>query len=153
MIFFKKKPIPAVLTVEAFARWIRAKSPQPLAFFLSLDEEEQETLALVGDAYMEDLCLGIGFAVKDPDGAKAGLDAMRAPNSPEAEGDILLKMAQASARKATADLPSEAVAYPNLTMGGTSDRRIERVAATQRKADESRSFLGRKPDAVKETVK
>ena len=69
MSLFRKTPPPAPLTNDAFARWLRAKSPQPLAFFLSLGELEQETLAGLGDDYTEDLMIASAFATRDPDAA------------------------------------------------------------------------------------
>lgn len=148
MSLFRKKITILDLTDEAYNRWLRARSPQPIGFFLDLEEVEQESLALLGDEYTQDFCLGIGFAVHDPVAAQAGLDAAENPAS---EGDLLMRLAHAAARKAQGGTngaePAPRQKTPP-TMGGLSERHIERVAATQREADEARSFLGRKPDPV-----
>lgn len=146
-----RKPTPAAveLTDEAFSRWLRARSPQPLAFFLSLSESEQEALALLGDEYTQDLCLGIGFAVHDPLVAQAGLDAAENPAS---EDNLLLRIAQTAARKAQdARAPSGAPTRGRgpTSMGGFQERTLERVKAKQREADEARSFCGRPPDSIR----
>lgn len=140
------RPTVLSLTDESYMRWLRARSPQPIGFFLDLEEVEQEALALLGDAYTQDVCLGIGFAVNDPIGAQAGLEE---PAGPGDSQDPLLRLAQQAARKARST-PESVLTTPATrgapTMGGLSERSVARVAATQKKADESRSFLGKAPD-------
>jgi len=146
MSIFRSKKNIVELTDEAYARWLRARSPQPLSFFLGLAESEQEALALLGDEYTQDLCLGIGFAVQDPVGAQAGLDASSAGS-----GDLLSQLAMIAAQKSqdapTSDAGEMRRSRP-ITMGGVTERRQAKQDEAQKKLDESRSFLGRKPDSL-----
>lgn len=148
MSLFRKTTTTVDLTDEAYSRWLRARSPQPISFFLGLGESEQETLAILGDEYTQDVCLAIGFSVHDPVAAQAGLDAVE---SPAAEGDLLMRLAQAAARKAQAspDAARAPAATPSgLTLGGITERREGLQEDRQRAQDKGKSFLGRKPDPV-----
>ena len=81
-MFFRRKPAPeppAVdVTNDAFRRWLRAHRP-PLLWFLGLSEDEQETLALIGDEHAQQTAIDFGYAIADPQLAEAGIGA--------AEGD------------------------------------------------------------------
>ena len=62
-MFKKKREL--LLTNEIYARWLRAMRP-PFTWFLEQSEEDQEQMALLGDEYLADLCVAVGFAVADP---------------------------------------------------------------------------------------
>ena len=64
---------PVSLDNESYSRWIRALRPQPLGWFLSQHDTDQETMACIGDEYQEDFAIGLGYAIRDPDAAAAGL--------------------------------------------------------------------------------
>lgn len=70
---FNKSSLP-VVTNETFSRWLRAGRP-PFSWFCGLAEEEQEQLALLGDDYAQDLVIAVGYAVRDPELADAGISA------------------------------------------------------------------------------
>ena len=67
----RKAPVEVQCTQAAFRRWLRAQRP-PLTWFLALAEDEQQVLADLGEQQARDLCVGIGYAVRDPKGAEAG---------------------------------------------------------------------------------
>lgn len=149
MIFRSKTPPPAPLTNDAFARWLRARSPQPLAFFLSLDELEQETLAGLGDDYAEDLAIATAYAIRDPDAAAIGVG--RDDDSDDAiEADLA---ARVGAAIIGAHGPAQATpARTAPTMGGVSQRRAQREHGDRVAKDEGRRLFGRAPDPVAEPV-
>jgi hypothetical protein len=103
-----------------------------VAWFLGLTGLEQEALAKIGDEYQQDICVGIGYAVLNPQAADAGLDA---ETNPASETALLRQMLESPA-----------------TMGGITQRQqeadTETERATQSGKDVRRSFLGREPDEV-----
>lgn len=62
-----------VLDEESYARWLCAGRPQPVTWFLGLTAEQQEALAQLGDEYAQETAVAIGYAVRDPEAAKAGM--------------------------------------------------------------------------------
>ncbi len=97
-IFRMRAPKTAKLTNETYGRWLRAGSP-PFDWFMQLGELEQEQLACIGDEYVQDCCVALGYAINDPQAASAGVQSERG----EAEGDIVLasKLAENLVRKLT----------------------------------------------------
>lgn len=79
---FRRRQPPLVLTADAYRRWLRAQRP-PLADFVRLSDVEQEALALLGDEYVQDAIVAVGYALADPRAADAGLDAQRGTESGE----------------------------------------------------------------------
>lgn len=73
MWFFHQQTVPTV-TNEIYSRWLRAGRP-PFPWFCGLVEDEQEQLALLGDDYAQDLVIAVGYAVRDPELADAGISA------------------------------------------------------------------------------
>lgn len=128
------------LDEAGFERWMRANRP-PLPWFLGLQELEQERLAQLGDLHSQDVCLGIGYAVRDPDIAKAGRD----PQNIEGETALLeLMLRGAMARTPNAQPQHDRIPQP--TMGGIKQRQTK---IQERKAEERASGLrlfGRAPD-------
>lgn len=90
-----RRELPLV-TSEVYGRWLRAQRP-PFQWFAELGELEQEALAGVGDGYVENLAIAIGFAVQDPAAAASGVDTQR--GDPEAEAELLGRMAAATVRR------------------------------------------------------
>lgn len=121
---------PAVtLTAEAFARWLRAQRPE-LKWFLALPEDEQETLATIGEQYISDVAVAVSYAIKDPQVAELG--ARMAAGDDAAELSLLQMVAKQS----------------GPTFGGISARKTARAAATQATKNTGRSLFGRAPDPV-----
>jgi len=154
---FKRKKQPEVdLTTAAYQRWLRACRPQPLTWFLGLSDVEQDALADLGDEYVQDAILGIGYAVQDPEAASTGVAALAGDLN--AEGDLLAKVAAAAAQRimqgrqgaqgaAGGHRGPVAPAVP-LSMSGLKDRRVNAERTRQDAKDSRRSFAGRAPDAV-----
>jgi len=132
MIFRRKPPPEVTLTNESFGRWLRAGRPQPITWFLAIDEDAQEQLAILGDEYQQDVCVGIGYAVADPQLADAGLDAADSVESEE----VLV-------RRAAADLAA------NIFRGSMGQQQPLSPAKTTNGTTEPTppSFLGQAPDA------
>ena len=151
---FKRKPLPEVsLTSDAYRRWLRAHSPQPLSFFLGLTEIEQETLAGLGEEYDEDSFIAQAWAHRDPEAAAFGA-------TDEDDDEVGLDLEASMAQRMTANILAQTVQAAHEapgstplrdppTMGGISKRR----AATERDAktayNEGRRLMGRAPDEVK----
>lgn len=121
-----KAPDLPELTNEVYARWLRAYRPAPLSWFLSLSVLEQEQLALIGDDHRKDTCLAIGWAVRNPAAAEAGVAA--AAGDPEGEVELVRQLAgrvlQDIARAAQAPSrstiePPRPAAPPEPKMGPT----------------------------------
>lgn len=132
------------LTNDAFARWLRAQRP-PFGLFLGLSEIEQEQLALLGDEYVQDVAVAVGYAVADPALASAGLEG----DSVEAD----VTRTEALARKvAESILGRQAAASPRIssdapTMSGFQERAAQRRTERQQ-ADAGRPFLGAPSEAT-----
>lgn len=91
MIFRRRRAPRPELTNDAFRRWLRAWRP-PLEFFLGLSEIEQEQLAMMGDAYSQELLIGVGYAVRDPVVAEAGAQAIS--GAPAGEETLVRKLVE-----------------------------------------------------------
>ena len=142
-MIFSRKTLEAVLTNEAYSRWLLACRPQPIAWFLGLSQLEQETLAALGQEHTEDICIGIGYAVQDPAAAEAGLDA---DTNPESEEVLVRRLAAEFVAKAQNGTQEAAKPATPLSMGGVSQRREESDQARQASKDRSRVLFGRLPD-------
>ena len=139
---------PPVLTNEAYERWLQAMRPQPLQWFLGLDEGDQVALASLGTEYVQDICLGIGYAVADPDLAEAGLDAA---DNPESESKLLQRLVSGVAEQMLgAEQAAQTLGEPEtVSMGGVSQRQKVRAQSEQETKNKGRSLMGRVPDKVK----
>ena len=138
---FRRKPPtpPPELTNDGFRRWLRAHRP-PLQWFLGLSEIEQETLAGIGDEYAARAALDIGYAVRDPELAEAGMAAMA--GDPSGEAVLAQRVAQAMASK-LAQAAQPATAKPADSFAGLGSRRQSVILE---KPERTRTFLGRSPD-------
>jgi len=129
------------LTNEGYRRWLRARQPQPIAWFLSLDEESQEAMGMLGDDYTRDVCIGIGVAVVG-----------ELPQQPDETDEDIVRRLTATAigalgHPAKAHAPSEPIPAP--TLAGIVGRRLASQEAhaesERRRKAEGRSFLGKAP--------
>lgn len=102
------KPLP-VVTTAVYGRWLRAQRP-PFQWFAELPELEQEALAGVGDGYVENLAIAVGFAVQDPAAAASGIDTQR--GDPEAEAELLGRMAAATVRRMLGKKAADSASQP-----------------------------------------
>lgn len=134
------------LTEGSYVRWLRARQPQPLDFFLSLKPSEQEVLAGLGDGYTEDVCIAMGYCVHDPDAVAAGSDDEGAEErlAQRVAGELLNRaMAQrgqnATGSPANGDRPG---------MSGVTQRRQVRAFEEARGNQEGKSLFGNPPDPV-----
>ena len=119
---FQRRPPEVDLTDEGFGRWLRAQRP-PLPWFLGLPAEQQESMAALGDAYVQDVAIGLGYAIQNPVAAEAGLN-----QDPQAgEVDLVQQLAKAAAAKL---MPRPVPSRPVPSMGGMARRREQRAAAT-----------------------
>lgn len=91
---FRRRRQP-LLDEESYARWLCAGRPQPVTWFLELDADEQEALAQLGDAYAQETAVAIGYAVRDPEAAHAG---MAPGDDVEAEERLAVRRAVAAAQ-------------------------------------------------------
>lgn len=128
----------------AFLRWLRAGRP-PMPWFIGLAEIEQERLSQLGDQYSQDTCLGIGYAVRDPDIARAGRD----PDANGGEGEVLLLEAllRAQAAKA-AGMPAtgRTDSPPQPSMAGLARRKEAAQAARQASQPDASILFGAQAD-------
>lgn len=142
------------LTNDSYGRWLRASRP-PFSWFLSQTEDVQEQLALLGDSYATELCLSIGYAVRNPQAAEASTAAVAAPGgATDAEVDLVQQLAATAVQRllGRARTPEAAPPTPQReTMGGIGQRRQQTIA--RRQADAAGRFMGRAPDAVPEVAK
>lgn len=125
-MFSRKSP--PELTNEGYARWLRAQRP-PLPWFLALSVLEQETLAGLGDEYLQDFAVAVGYAVTDPQAADDGISA--AGGDTQAEESLLRRLAAGFVQKIqTAREPEQAPletpdVRPSETLSGFGERRTE----------------------------
>ena len=141
---FPKKRI-GELSNAAFARWLRARCPQPMVEFLTLGEDEQETLAGIGDDYEEDRAIALGYAIADPDAAAIGADGDVEPEDVEA---LRSELAAAAVFGRPQNSPLSPPATETRTMGGITRRRAERKIRDQEALNAPRRLLGVAPDPV-----
>lgn len=140
-MLFKKSSKAIDASLDVYTRWLHAMRP-PWPWFASLSVVEQEALAQVGDAYLEDVAVLFGYAIRDPQAADATLDA-RAGD----ESSLAAQLASSVAERILAGRQSrdtgtvESAPTPEParkpTMSGTTARKY---AAPKRVAQ--RNFLG-----------
>lgn len=139
---FKRKQPPPDVTNESFSQWLRAIHP-PFDWFMRQPGLIREQLAILGDQWAQDLCVGIGYAVADPALADAGLDAAE---NPESEEVLIRRVAAKLVGGMVGGGKPEEPAQP--TMGGMTARREAAARDEQNGKDEGRSFLGKAPDGA-----
>lgn len=150
MFWRTKKDDAPVLTNETYTRWLRAQRP-PWAWFLRISELEQEQLALLGDDYMRDLAVAVGYAVADPKTAEAGAAAVGGDTAGE---EVLAKQVANSllARLLKGGLaptvaPSAPQEYDVLaTHAGSGSRRKQAAEAADSVRRSMASLFGQQPD-------
>lgn len=143
---FRRKPKQVELTRESYAWWLRAQRPD-LRWFLGLSAVEQESLAQLGDEYVQDWILALSYSVQNPEAAEAGLDAA---NDVESEEQLVATLARNfAARLGTPNIPAPAPPAPQ-SMGGFGERRAASEARQRSERLAGRSFLGCAPDEVAE---
>ena len=115
------------LTTEAYRRWLRALQPQPIAWFLSLSELEQEALAGLGDDYVADRTAG-----------------------PQDDVDAASELVRGLVERMGGAQPPATQAYPPspLSMAGATHRRQAHEGQRQQAKDAGRRLFGREPDPV-----
>lgn len=128
----------------AFRRWLRAGRP-PFVWFLEQDAETQEQLALLGDAQERDRCVGIGYAVRNPEAAAVGLSA---GGERDDEASMVARLAAEALAKMRQQTAARAASAP-VSMAGVVGH-AQAAAATRKAAEHaSRSWLGEPPDEVR----
>ena len=137
MTFWRRKPLPE-LTNAAYQRWLRAQRP-PFQWFLERTEIEQEHLAQMGDEHAQDFALAVGYAVRDPEVAEAGVAA--AQGDMAGEEALARRLAATFAQRIQQQRPA---APPPTTMSGLGQRK---EAAQAAKAAQGPRLFGRPPDA------
>ena len=144
MWFKKQLPTVGALSNVAYARWLRAGSPQPLVEFLTYGEDVQETLATAGDDF-----------ARDRAGLRAEEIVTEISDILESAGALVDRVkggdeAAFAEQTALASLKSQKGVGPTRgpTMGGVSRRRAERSVQDQRDRGASRRFCGLSPDPV-----
>lgn len=93
-MFQRKRKV--ALTNDVYSRWLRAQRP-PMDLFCGLTQIEQEQLAMLGDEYVQDVCVAIGYANQHPRAAEAGLDQERGGS--EGEAQLAAQLAKTIAAK------------------------------------------------------
>lgn len=146
----KAKPEKKIIDLDeaAFSRWIRAQRP-PWEWFLTQSMEIQEALAQIGDEHSRDLCLGIGWSIRNPDDAALGADALN--GNIEAEEALAAKAAANAVSEIlqrTAQPVARSAGPRPLSMSGFGQRVAKKVVERQSKAREGKSLFGRLPDPV-----
>lgn len=147
---FRRKPKPEVaLNETAYARWLKACRPQPLAWFLGLSEADQQALATLGEAYTADLIVAVGLASQS-EAAAYGVYAK--VDREAAEAGLLQSLSMMAASKASS-APARRPGEPKYgekptTLSGVLDEQKQNKARADAEARERAPvFLGRKPDA------
>lgn len=139
-MFWRRRTSPLTIdaSIEVYTRWLHAQRP-PWPWFATLSADEQEALAAAGAAYLEDLAVLLGYAIRDPSAADATLEAKAGD-----ESSLASQLAAELAGRIMAGRPepaSRAVVEPKIdkpTMSGTTTRSYrEKKAPTT-----PRSFLG-----------
>lgn len=149
ILFFRRKP---VVDNEAYGRWLRAlRPPRDVVPFFLLTKDEQETLAGIGDEYVQDVAIAIGYAVHDPQVAEAGLDAAE---NIESEDVLLQKVIAGAVQRILGNeqpqpQPQEPAAPSFAGIGARRRQNAERRSAEQcRDVESTATFMGRPPDEV-----
>lgn len=152
-MFWRKKQARQVeLTRESYAWWLRAQRPD-LRWFLGLSAVEQESLARLGDEYVQDWIIALSYSVQNPEAAEAGLDAA---DDVESEEQLVATLARNfAARLGTPNVPNGTPDVPPAarqpdSMGGFGERKAASQAKQRSERAAGRSFLGRAPDEVAE---
>lgn len=140
-MFFRRRKPP--LTSAAYGRWLRAQRP-PLLDFLKLSEVEQEALALIGDEYMQDLAVAIGYAVRDPQAAGDGIGAARGDAT--AEESLVRQLAATFAKTIAAKTKPKPEPWspPKESFAGFGERKTTTVTDNARKRPK---LFGQEPTA------
>jgi hypothetical protein len=113
---------------KTYGWWLEAQRP-PLQWFLKRSPDVQMALAELGNSYIVNVSLGIGYAVADPEAAEAGVDADVNLDSEEV---LLRKLAQGAALKSSLgrERPQDGLQSPAVTapqsVGGAAKRQETR---------------------------
>jgi len=81
--------------------------------FCSLNEIEQEQLAMLGDEYVQDCCVAVGYTVQHPREAEAGLDQQRGGS--DGEADLAAQLAKSIAAKILTKAAAQRAPTPQPT--------------------------------------
>jgi hypothetical protein len=125
---FRKKRIEVQLTNQAFKRWLRAQRPD-LRYFLTLDEDAQEALACLGDAYVQG-CVDVGLE--------------SASEEMEEQASTLQQLTQMTVNRMESGAPPQAP----QSMAGITQRKRQATIARQQAKDSQRRFLGKEADPI-----
>jgi len=136
----------AELTENSYVRWLRARQPQPLGFFLGLTEDEQEVLADLGDQYTEDCNVALGYSIQDPEAVAAGSESDGAEErlARRMAGELLSR-AETIRNEVAAEQPEEP-SQPG--MSGVTQRRAQRAFDEESESQEGKVLFGRPPDRI-----
>lgn len=143
MIFRRRKAAVQVdLDEGGFRRWLRAHRP-PLQWFLALPVDQQEAMAAIGDEFAVRAALDIGYAVKDPQIAEAGVKA--AGGDAEAEESLAIRLARSFAEsiQRREEAPRATPSEPASGLAGFGARRVSEILPSHRR---SRTLFGKTPD-------
>lgn len=113
-MFNRKRKV--ALTNDTFSRWLRAQRP-PMDLFCGMSDIEQEQLAMLGDEYVQDVCVALGYANQHPRAAEAGLDQERGGSEGEAQ------LAAQLAKNIAAKILTQAAPKPHAMAPKTVGRR------------------------------
>jgi len=148
-MFFRTPP-PPELTNAGYSRWLRAQRP-PLQWFLGLSALEQEALACIGDAHVEEEIEALALALANPRALEAGIEVRAAAAGDAAvEESLARRLAAGMASKiqeftrATAAPVVPPVTMPRETLAGFGERRQE--THTVHGANPRPKLFGMEPD-------
>lgn len=140
-MFWWKKQVE--LTAEAYTRWLRASSPQPIQWFLNIPELEQQALAILGDSYTEEIWEGLAVRI-------TGESQEEAAQETESEEAYIRRLASEGIQNILGSQPpSVAPQRPEPSLVGVTQRKD---AAAKKRVDDKlaqKKFLGRDPDVVR----
>lgn len=145
----RKAPPDVSLNEAAYHRWLRAHSPQPLSFFLSLADDVQETLAGFGEDYDQDGYVALAWAIRNPEAAALGAIGDD-EDELGIEESLVQRMAStiAAGAQAVQDAPGSTQVRTAPTMGGITERRAAGALEAKRAQGRGRRLMGREPDEV-----
>lgn len=131
--------------VQAYSWWLEAQRP-PLQWFLKKSPDVQATLAALGNVYITNVSLGIGYAVADPEASEAGVDADVNLDSEEV---LLRKLAQGAALRSSLsrERPQDGLQSPAAVVAPQS---AGSGAKQQERRDKVARLFGRDPDPKSE---